>query len=138
MRLWHYKLLEYLPKSQLIAQKRECDLIFKDILNGRKTNHILINYIWDYPLDDLLAYYWDLSIEFDRRKIKFNKKYFMDMLRTHTNITYKEGVKFENHHNNEYMMICYYNLKEKYLRGQKDFDAETFERLKEFVLKTKF
>ena len=137
MRLWHYKLLEYLPKSQLIAQKRECDLILKDILNGKKTNHILINYIWDYPLDDLLAYYWDLSIEFDRRNIKFNKKYFMDALRTHTNITYKEGAKFENHHNREYMWICYYNLKEKYLRGQKDFDKETFEKLKEFVLKTK-
>ena len=55
MRLWHYKLLPYLPKGQLLAQKRECDLIWKDIKNGKKTNHILINYIWDYenPVKEL-------------------------------------------------------------------------------------
>ena len=44
MRCWHYKLLPYLPNSQLIAQKRECDLIWKDIAKGKQTNHILIIY----------------------------------------------------------------------------------------------
>ena len=45
MRLWNFKLLPYLPDSQLLAQKRECDLIIKDATLGRRTNHILINYI---------------------------------------------------------------------------------------------
>ena len=37
MRLWHSKILPYLPDSQILSQKRECDLIWKDILNGKKT-----------------------------------------------------------------------------------------------------
>ena len=43
MRLWHYKLLPYLPKSQLIAQWRELNSIYK-----KQDRHILINYIYDY------------------------------------------------------------------------------------------
>ena len=137
MRLWHYKLLEFLPRSQLVAQKRECDLMLKDLLNGKKTNHILINYAWEYPIDDLINYYRDLENEFKKRKIKFNYDYYFEIINNcDCSLIYKQE-KFEKHHNREYMWICYYNLKEKYLRGQKDFDKETFEKLKEFVLTTK-
>ena len=38
-------------------------------------------------------------------------------------------------HNNEYLTICYYNLKEKYLRGQKDFNKDTWDKLEEFYKK---
>ena len=38
-------------------------------------------------------------------------------------------------HNNDYLTICYYNLMEKYLRGQKDFDDETMWKLNEFYYK---
>ena len=38
-------------------------------------------------------------------------------------------------HNNEYLIICYYNLKEKYLRGQKDFTKEIWEKLDSFYQK---
>ena len=69
MRLWHYELLSYLPNSQLIAQKRECDLIWKDIAAGKQTNHILINYIWSYEdyKEQLTIYYWLLKKEFINR-----------------------------------------------------------------------
>ena len=33
-------------------------------------------------------------------------------------------------HDIEYFMICYYNLREKYLRGQKDFSKEQMRELK--------
>lgn len=36
-------------------------------------------------------------------------------------------------HNNEYLAICYWNLREKYLRGQKDFTKECFDKLYNFV-----
>lgn len=40
-------------------------------------------------------------------------------------------------HNKEYLTICYYNLKEKYLRGQKDFTHSIWNKLDEFYkLKT--
>ncbi len=51
MRLWHYKLIPYLPKSQLLAQWRELNSIFK-----KQDKHILINYIYDYDKSYLINY----------------------------------------------------------------------------------
>lgn len=36
-------------------------------------------------------------------------------------------------HDNKYLLICFFNLLEKYRKGQKDFDKETFDRLYDFV-----
>lgn len=36
---------------------------------------------------------------------------------------------FEGVHNDEYLLICFMNLLEKYRRWQKDFDKATFEKL---------
>ena len=47
MRLWHYKLIPFLPNSQLIAQWRELNSIFK-----KQDKHILINYVYEYPKED--------------------------------------------------------------------------------------
>lgn len=132
MRLWDFRLLPYLPDSQLLAQKRECDLIIKDATMGRKTNHILINYIYEYGGVDSISfevYYALLYKEFKNRGFRFNDKYQM------VNWFYVENPllePFTRHHSNEYMTICYYNLKEKYLRGQKDFTAEVWEKLDTF------
>ena len=129
MRLWHYELLPYLPKSQLLAQKRECDLIWKDIANGRRTNHVLINYIWDYDCPDLrlYMYYELLKEEFERRGFKFRWS-----KNANTFCVSKEN-PFPIHHNNRYLIECYFNLEEKRRRGQKDFDAPTFWILYSFV-----
>lgn len=127
MRLWNFKLLPYLPDSQLLAQKRECDLIWKDIHNGRKTNHILINYIWEYDTSNFVSYYYLLQEEFKRRNFKFNNKSNWG--------TFVYADPYERHHNNEYLTMCYWNLAEKYLRGQKDFTADVWEKLDEFYKK---
>ena len=127
MRLWHYKLLSYLPKSQLLSQKREIDLIWKDLANGKKTNHILINYIWEYEdyLKELSVYYWMLKKEFDNRNYKFNfSKNFITK-----NVYYGGDTPFPYHHTDRYLMQCYANLQEKFDRHQRDFDEQTFNRL---------
>lgn len=133
MRLWHYKLIPYLPKSQLLAQKRECDLILKDYWNGKQTNHILINYVHTYSNVDFAVYYSRLYNEFERRGLNFRDKYNIVLY------DYMDKIDiflcFCNHHNNEYLAICYYNLKEKYLRGQKDFTKEIWDKLDEFYKK---
>ncbi len=131
MRLWHYQLLPYLPKSQLIAQKRECDLIWKDLFNGKQTNHILINYIHNYTYEDLFEYYSLLADEFKKRGFKFNYSEYitMDYCRKPSHRC------FVNHHNQQYLIQCFYNLQEKYVRGQKDFDYHTYMALSEFVRK---
>ena len=131
MRLWHYKLLPYLPKGQLLSQKRECDLIWKDIANGKQTNHILINYIWEYdePVEELGVYYKRLCYEFARRGFKFNLSKY-----AHINLNDCSNVKpFDKHHNKQYALQCFFNLQEKFMRGQKDFDKQSYDNLCEFM-----
>lgn len=132
MRLWHNKLIPFLPKSQLLAQKRECDLILKDRWNGKKTNHVLINYIYEYSDISFTIYYSKLYAEFKKRNFKFNDK--------HQIVNYEFAKDkalecFNRHHNNEYLTICYWNLREKYLRGQKDFSADLWQKIEEFYKK---
>lgn len=130
MRLWHYKLLPYLPKSQLLSQKRECDLIWEDLSNGNKTNHILINYIWEYEdyLKELSIYYRILQDEFEKRKYKFNPSdnacLWFDISRP---------IPFKNHHNYRYLLQCFFNLQEKYDRKQIDFSKEEYYKLMQEV-----
>ena len=129
MKLWHWKLLPYLPKSQLIAQKRECDLIWKDIANGKQTNHVLINYIWQYDYEwELSVYYALLGREFESRGFKFkmsdNSSYCIDKLLPYP---------FKNHHTKQYLLQCFMNLEEKYFCGQKDFDRTTYLNLWNFI-----
>ena len=131
IRLWHYKLLPYLPNSQLIAQKRECDLIWKDIANGKQTNHILINYIWSYEdyKYQLIIYYWMLKIEFKKRGFNFRESANANLL-----IEYRGLIQpFAYHHNDKYLVQCFYNLQEKYDRGQKDFTYDTYKNLLKFM-----
>ena len=135
MRLWSYQLLPYLPDSQLLAQKRECDLIIKDATLGKRTNHILINYIYEYDgiySISFSTYYALLYKEFKNRGFKFNDKYQM------VNWMYADNPPvdpFPKHQNKEYLEICYWNLREKYLRGQKDFTADVWQKLDEFYKK---
>ena len=131
MRLWHTLLLPYLPKSQLLAQKRECDVIWKDIGRGVKTNHILINYVWklDKPELEMSIYYAFLKKEFDKRGFKFNPSKYAKVMEYNSSLRNP----FVCYHNNEYLKQCFYNLQEKYDRGQKDFDDETYDRLEYFV-----
>ena len=123
MRLWHIDLIKYLPKSQLLAQWRELNSIFK-----KQDKHILINYVYDYP-ECFLKYYSDKVIkEMLNRNIKIknfdNYDYYFGDTRA-----YPEYFK---EHNKEYLTICYWNLREKYLRGQKDFTDEVWNKLDEF------
>lgn len=134
MRLWHYELLPYLPKSQLLSQKRECDLIIKTMWNkGEKVNHILINYIYEYSDISFTMYYALLYQEFMKRKFKFNDTF----RQVNTLLLDNKFAPFTRHHNNTYLLVCFMNLYEKYKAKQKDFDTETFNRLYDFV-NTKF
>ena len=132
MRLWHYSLLPYLPKGQLLSQKRECDLIWKDIANGKQTNHILINYVWLYKdfKKELSVYYWMLNQEFKKRGFTFRSSVNAQQM-----IKLPDDVPFKNHHDSRYLLICVMNLWEKYMSGQKDFNIHQMRDLVEFVNK---
>ena len=135
MRIWHYKILNYLPKKTLLAQWRELNSIF-----AKQDKHILINYIYEYDKENLLLYtqYVFRAMENKGMKIKsFTKfnEYFGDCGVSGRDVD--KGVNpFPEHHTDRYLRQCYYNLEEKYDRGQKDFDNKTFEKLEEFVFGT--
>lgn len=143
MRLWHYKLLPYLPKSQLLAQWRELNSIFK-----KQDKHILINYVYTYPRQDLYIYTQAVLGEFIKRNYKVKDftnfdNYFgsYKQCEQHKRLNDEfllkgfdkvlEEHKFDEH-DNEYLTICYWNLREKYIRGQKDFTHEIWHKIDEF------
>lgn len=144
MRLWDYRLLPYLPKSQLIAQWRELNSIFK-----KQDKHILINYVYEYEKVNLVEYTLLVVKEMNNRGFKITSfhnayNYFNDML---CSCIFKEAYipnefingflsgrnPFPLHHTNRYLVQCFYNLQEKYDRGQLDFSSEIYNKLEGFV-----
>lgn len=126
MRLWHYSLIRFLPKSQLLAQWRELNSIFK-----KQNKHILINYIYDHDKDYLKSYTWTVLDEMKRRNIKVRSldnmiKYFGDN-------AFVGEVLFYPEHNDRYLYQCVLNLQEKYDRGQKDFTDDVYRNLCDFI-----
>jgi len=133
MRLWHYKLIPYLPKSQLIAQWRELNSIYKN-----QPKHILINYVYEYPKANL-AYYSALVInELDNRGYKINLNNFSKYITRKDfllSTNFDDGDNpFPQHHTDRYLKQCFYNLQEKFDRGQKDFSKKQYYKLWEFAI----
>lgn len=132
MRLWHIDLIPYLPKSQLVAQWRELNSIFK-----KQDNHILINYIYKYSKEYLYCYTQAVIQEMCERKIKIKSldnynNYFVEDSNFYWNVLYDEpNLRFAEH-NDEYLLICFMNLYEKYIRRQKDFTKEVWDKLDKF------
>lgn len=131
MRLWHIDLIPYLPKSQLIAQWRELNSIYT-----KQDNHILINYVYNYDKKYLL--YYSNRVLFEMEQRNFRVKSFENFFNYFGDLHYFRPISSYQfaEHNDEYLLCNYYNLLEKYRRGQKDFSEEEFKRLTDFVKKS--
>lgn len=142
MRLWHYKLIGYLPNSQLLAQWRELNTIFR--AGVERINHVLINYVKEYenPKDELYAYGDRVLNEMHRRGLvkhisfkNWNEFFQEELSRPAYELSEDKGyAPFKKHHTDRYLIQCFYNLQEKYDRGQKDFSLARYAALEEFVL----
>lgn len=128
MRLWHIDLIPYLPDLQLVAQWRELNSIYK-----KEDKHLLINYNYNYSKEYLLQYSAVVCDEMVSRGIKINSydkyfKYFDGVFTDNVNnpLRYKE-------HDDRYLRQCFYNLQEKYDRGQKGFTKEVYAKLANFA-----
>lgn len=120
MRLWHYKLLPYLPDMQLKGQLRELIAIMHSWRDKGKTNHLLINAVMDYSKEELYDYFLQFSKHYRCRfgtevssstKTEFFKFAFGDTERV---IRCVSPDLYEGWHNNQYLDICMYNLLEKH------------------------
>lgn len=113
MRLWHYKLLPYLPDAQFKGQLRELMAIMHDWRDKGKTNHLLINRVMQHPKDDLTGYATLYAIEYENR---CGKKIALKEF-----IQFSDGLAhtppFEGWHNTEYLRVCMANLYEKHHFG---------------------
>ena len=124
MRLWHYEIIKYLPNSQLLAQWRELNSIYKN-----QPNHILINYVYCYPKEYLKSYSDIVMREM------VDRGYNIKSLDAYN--SYFEGVSSNNEHfmehNNRYLLQNFCNLEEKYDRGQEDFSPLLYSKLQQFI-----
>ena len=111
MRLWHKDLIPVLPDKQLQGQWRECCLIAKALHDGN-LNHLLVNKVKEYPIDDFINYANLVSLEMKNRGknpvFKNFSKYF-----DWEYVEYNVDV-FQGWHNDRYLKQCFYNLQEKY------------------------
>lgn len=115
MRLWHKDLIKYLPRQQLLSQWRECCCIARNIAINGTPNHILVNKIMDYTMDDFWNYTRLVTEEMRRRGYKVDVDKF-------TKHYYKFGRPlpalnnnpFVGWHNDRYLRQCLYNLQEKF------------------------
>ena len=122
MRLWHKDMIKYLPREQLVAQWRECSAIAGNLNTKGTPNHILVNKITNYPRIHFVSYAWHIRAEMTKRGYRTMDSVWNKILQT-MEIDYGDfhilslGELFPGWHNDTYWIICYYNLKEKWLCG---------------------
>lgn len=118
MRLWHKDMLAVLPREQLVAQWRELSAIAGNILTKGTPNHILVNRVMDYDLDHFIAYATLVRDEMSRRKYRTMDSVWKKIISVKPDyqpVSYND--LFADWMNYTYWMICYYNLKEKWMCG---------------------
>lgn len=124
MRLWHKDLISILPREQLIAQWRELSAIAGSIQKKGTPNHILVNFILEYDYNHFISYAAVVRETMTSRGYRTMDKVWdkiTNLKLNWTRIPFSDIYK--NKMNDEYYIICYWNLKEKYLcHGIKEED----------------
>lgn len=118
MRLWHKDLISALPRLQLLAQWRELSAIASNINKKGTPNHILVNKIMDYPMNDFVSYAFYVQKEIYERGYKTTSSTWKNIESVCNDINILPlGDIYINWHNKDYLQICYWNLYEKFLCG---------------------
>ena len=134
MRLWHTALIPGLSNAHLVAQWREISAIAGAIQKNGTPNHVLVNFVLDYDYDHLISYAYYIREEITKRGIRTMQSVWNKIVSLKPNFTllpiedvYKEKM------DDKYLMICYFNLYEKYLCGM--FTKEEYDKLYDCFLK---
>jgi len=119
MRLWHYSLIPYLPRQQLLGQHRECCALRG---NGWGRKHATVDYVFRYPPAMLYQYHMEVIDEMDVRGYKASPEWRDPYYRgknctPHTYILDAGGtIQHYPEHTFEYWNECLRNLFDKGLR----------------------
>ena len=118
MRLWHPQLITVLPREQLVSQWRELSAIAGAIQKNGTPNHILVNFVLDYDYDHFISYTHYVREEMKKRGYQTMNSVWEKIVSLKKDWTLLPLNKvYEEKMNSEYRIICYYNLKEKWLCG---------------------
>ena len=118
MRLWHTSLFDTLPRQQLVAQWRELSSIAGAIQKKGTPNHMLVNFVIDYPFDHFISYAYYLRQAMTRRGYRtmdsvWNK--IVSLKPDYVLLPLEEVYADEMDH--FYLQVCLWNLIEKVERG---------------------
>lgn len=122
MRLWHKNLINVLPNAQIKGQWNEINAIIGSISKFGSPRHGLVNYIMAYDSSHFHRYCLLVLEEIQKRNkretLKYNPRKSIEKINTFFQDNQWVGIDtdslFEDHHHDEYFVICYYNLLEKY------------------------
>ena len=129
MRLWHKDLIQYLPDLQLKGQWRECALIADAISKNGTPNHLLVNRVMEYPMDDFVTYCVLVWGEMKNREFTATSQSLARIYRLDGTCISRKNI-FDGWHNFEYLRICYANLLEKHNGiGKSRITDEEWQRL---------
>lgn len=118
MRLWHYKLLPYLPDAQFKGQLRELVAIMHDWRDKGKTNHLLINRVMEYPKNDLVRYFVHYEALYHKRyNVWLTKQWHEFEAFDDTPVDKRSNGCFNGWHTKEYLRMNMSNLAEKHFYG---------------------
>ena len=118
MRLWHTSMIKVLPREQLITQWRELSAIAGAIQKNGTPNHILVNFVLEYPWNDFISYAYYVRQEMTNRGYRTMSSVWdkITALSGEYKILPLEEV-YKEKMDNIYFKICFYNLYEKILCG---------------------
>ena len=133
MRIWHYRLIPYLPDAQFKGQLRELTAIMRDWRDKGSTNHLLINRVMLYPKAELTLYFTMYYWEYAKRFGKEPQNILMEFLEFPQETNKATGQIFDGWHDNGYLRVCMANLFEKYHygRGKSRITEDEWQRLLE-------
>lgn len=119
MRLWHEKLIPFLPRQQLLGQHRECCAL-RGKGWGRK--HSVVNYVFEHDPEYLYIYHCRVMDEMKRRGYNPDETWYKASYRGKIigydtefcgdEYAYTRYPMYDEH-NDEYLKECLENLKEK-------------------------
>ena len=128
MRLWHQKLIPYLPRQQLLGQHRECCAL-RGRGWGRK--HSVVNYVFNHSACKLVAYHYLIMNEMKARGYHPDETWYNVNWRGSTigemngwaapaivnhyveKSPYYGGTMIYDEHDDEYLQECLENLQSK-------------------------
>lgn len=115
MRMWHYKLLPFIPDKQFRGQLRELIAIKRNWERKRYPHHMLVDRVTDYSKSHFNTYFKMYCDEYSKRYGKKVKQEYADEIDEFCGHMKLHGCElYAGWHGNEYLRICMSNIFEKY------------------------